>query len=93
MRVLLLLIVLVCVVLFVAGIVAPERSKRMQSWVGGKLRRGERGADENAGKLGDMTNTMLEKSRQATDKSATGGRKVREKAEDVASGVREPHDD
>jgi hypothetical protein len=89
MRILLLLIVVVCVVLFVAGVVAPERSKKMQHWIAEKLRRGERKGDENAGKLGDMTNTMLEKSRTATDKSAEGGRKVNEKAGAAASAARD----
>ena len=89
MRVLLLVIVLVCIVLFVAGVFAPERSKRMQTWVAQKLHMGERHADEKAGKVGDLTNSMLEKSRSATNASARGGRKVNEKAGDAASAVRE----
>ena len=89
MRILLVLIVLVCVVLFLAGVFAPERSKKMQSWVAQKLRKGERKGDENAGKLGDVTNTMLEKSRKATDKSAEGGRAVHDKAAEAGSAVGE----
>jgi hypothetical protein len=86
-RILLVLIVLVCVVLFLAGVFAPERSKKMQRWVAEKLRQGERKGDEEAGKLGDMTNTMLEKSRNATDKSAEGGRAVHDKAAEAGSAV------
>ena len=89
MRILLVLIVLVCVVLFLAGVFAPERSKKMQGWVAKKLRKGERKGDENAGKLGDLTNTTLEKSRQASDKSAEGGRAVHDKATDAGSKVGE----
>ena len=87
MRILLVLIVFVCIVLFLAGVLAPERSKKMQAWVARKLRRGERRGDEEAGKLGDATNTMLEKSRQATDKSAEGGRAVHDRAAEAGSAV------
>ncbi|SRR6266511_80759 len=87
MRVLLVLIVVVCIVLFFAGVFAPERSKKMQAWVAKKLRKGERKGDENAGRMGDVTNTMLAKSRQATDKSAEGGRAVHDKAEQAGSTV------
>jgi hypothetical protein len=84
---LLLVIVLVCIVLFLAGVFAPERSKKMQAWVAKKLRKGERKGDEEGGKLGDMTNTMLEKSRKATNKSAEGGRAVHDKAAEAGSTV------
>jgi hypothetical protein len=86
-RILLVLIMLVCIVLFFAGVFAPERSKKMQAWVAKKLRKGERKGDEEGGKLGDATNTMLEKSRQATDKSAEGGRAVHDKAAEAGSAV------
>jgi hypothetical protein len=89
MRILLVLIVVVCIVLFFAGVFAPERSKRMQRWVADKLRKGERKGDENAGKLGDMTTAMLEKSRQATDNSAESGRAVHDKAADAGSAVKD----
>jgi len=89
MRILVVLIVVVCAVLFLAGVFAPERSKRMQSWVARRFRKGERTGDRNAGKLGDVTNRMLEKSRQATDKSAEGGRAIHDKAASAGSAVRE----
>ena len=89
MRILVVLIVVVCAVLFLAGVFAPERSKRMQSWVAKGFRKGERKGDQSAGKLGDVTNTMLEKSRQATDKSAEGGRAIHDKAASAGSAVRE----
>ena len=87
MRILLVLILVVCIVLFFAGIFAPERSKRMQKWVATKLRKGERKSNENAGKLGDMTNWTLEKSRASTDKSAEAGRAVHDKAAEAKDAV------
>jgi hypothetical protein len=45
--------------------------------------------DQNAGKLGDVTNEMLAKSRQATDKSAEGGRAFHDKAASAGSAARE----
>jgi hypothetical protein len=78
-RVLLLLTVLFCVVLFVAGVAAPRRSLRLQRWYDRVLRRGERKGDRNAGKLGDLTEKSLRASRRAGDASARSGRKVGEK--------------
>ena len=79
MRILLVLVVLFCIVLFFAGLIAPRRSKRLQAWYDRVLRRGERKGDENAGKLGDLTEKSLKASRRAGDKSARAGRKLRNK--------------
>jgi hypothetical protein len=75
-RVLLLLVVLFCIVLFVAAVVAPRRSQRLQGWYDRLLRRGERKGDRNAGKLGDLTEAGLKGARRMGDASAETGRKV-----------------
>jgi len=76
-RILLVLVVLFCVVLFVAGAVTPRRSRRLQRWYDRLLRRGERKGDRSAGKLGDLTEGALKRSRRAGDASAGSGRKLR----------------
>jgi hypothetical protein len=73
------LVVVFCIVLFFAGVVAPRRSKRLQAWYDRVHRRGEQKSGEKAGKLGDMTEKSLRQSRRAGDRSAEAGRKVREK--------------
>jgi hypothetical protein len=78
-RILLVLVVLFCVVLFVAGVLAPRRSRRLQRWYDRVLRRGERKGDRNAGKLGDLTERGLRGSRRAGDASADAGRKLGKK--------------
>jgi hypothetical protein len=46
---LLLLLVLFSIMLFVAAVVVPRRSQRLQGWYDRLLRRGERKGDRNAG--------------------------------------------
>jgi hypothetical protein len=75
----LLLVVVFCIVLFFAGLIAPRRSKRLQRWYDRMLRRGERKGGENAGKLGDVTEKSLRASRRAGDRSAEAGRKLHQK--------------
>jgi len=79
----LLVVVLVLVVLvFVAGVVAPRKSRRMQAVRDRMLRRGEREGDEKAGILGDAAEGTLEKIRHVGDRSAEAGRRTRRKLED-----------
>ena len=78
MKVLLLGIVF-CLVLFVAGLVAPRRSRRLQKAMDRFLRKGERRSDRSAGRVGDWTETSLKKVRHAGDKSADAGRALRER--------------
>ncbi len=72
------ILVLVCLILFLAGVISPRRSKKMQAKVDDLSRKGERGGEENAGRVGDLTRRGLEKSRDAADASANGGRRVNE---------------
>jgi hypothetical protein len=75
----LVLVVVFCVVLFFAGLIAPRRSKRLQAWYDRVLRRGERKSAENAGKVGDLTGKGLRRGRRAGDRSAETGRKLHQK--------------
>ena len=72
------IVLAICIVLFVGGVVAPYRSKKMQARVDELAKKGEKGGDENAGRLGDATRNALEKSRDAADASARAGRRVHE---------------
>ena len=80
-KLVLLVVLVVFVVLFVVGVLAPRFSRRMQGGFSGLIRRGERKSDENAGKLGDATNSTLGGVRRAADSSAEAGRNVHDKLE------------
>jgi hypothetical protein len=71
------IVIVFCTVLFLAGVISPKRSRKLQKGVDKLARKGEVKADRNAGKLGDATQTMLEKSREAADASARAGRRLR----------------
>ena len=77
MRVLLPLGLLALLVLFVAGVAAPRRSKRLQRWMDARLERGEEKSGEHAGRLGDWTAKALELSRRAGDRTVEAGRRLR----------------
>ena len=81
MKSLLLILVLIpiCVVLFITGVVAPRRSKKMQRGVDRLAKKGEVRGDRNGGRLGDVTQSTLEAMRRAADASARGGRRVNDK--------------
>ena len=70
-------VVVACLVLFLMGVIAPKRSRNAQKTVDRLARKGEVKADRNAGRLGDATQAMLEKSREAADASARAGRRLR----------------
>lgn len=67
-------LVVVCIVLFITGVISPAKSRKMQGDVGELARKGERRGDEKAGWFGDATRAVLEKSRSAADASARAGR-------------------
>jgi hypothetical protein len=68
---------LICVGLFILGLVAPRKSRRAQAKLDRTIRRGERRSGRNAGRVGDLTRKSLKKVRRAGDKSAEAGRKSR----------------
>jgi hypothetical protein len=78
-RILLVFAVLACVVLFVAGVVAPRRSRRLEAKYARLMRRGERKGDRKGGRIGDLTERMLKRIRLMGQGSARGGRKLRRK--------------
>ncbi|MDQ4005983.1 MAG: DUF6411 family protein [Actinomycetota bacterium] len=80
MKVLLLvgLLAVVCVVLFVTGIISPKRSRTMQRSVDRLARKGERKGDRNAGRLGNLSRSGLAAMRRAANRSGRRGRKIHE---------------
>ena len=70
-------VLVACILLFLAGVIAPKRSRKIQKSVDRFARKGEEKANHNAGKLGDATQAMLKKSREAADASARTGRRLR----------------
>jgi len=79
MKLLLLLGAAVCIVLFVAGVVSPAASRRLQGVMHRWTRRGEARGDASAGRAGDVTRDSLKKVRDAGDTSARAGREMHDK--------------
>jgi hypothetical protein len=76
-------IVIVLVVLtFVIGFVAPRKSRRVQAFLDRIFLRGESKGDRRAGPAGDAAEGALEKARRATDRSEEAGRAAHEKLTD-----------
>ncbi len=74
--ILLVVVVLACIVLFVAGALSPAKSRRLQKSVDNKSRKAEKKGYEKAGSLGDMSSDALKKGRHAADHSAEKGRQI-----------------
>ncbi len=74
--ILVLAIAFVCAVLFVAGMISPRRSRRLQDRNDQVVGKVEREGREKAGRLGDFTSKALRKSRHAADQSAVKGRQI-----------------
>lgn len=72
-------VVVLCIVLFFAGVFRPGRSKRMQSVVDRLSMKGEEKSDRRAGPFGDATESSLKTARKAADKSAEKGRETHAK--------------
>jgi hypothetical protein len=73
------LLILGTIVLFLAALIAPRRSKRLQRWIKQRMQKGERKANRNAGRLGDWTAKSLDWGQSWVDKVMRGGRKTRGK--------------
>ena len=78
MRVLPLLIIAM-IVLFLSGLVVPQRSKRLQAWVDGRLQVGRRKGERNAGWVGDWTARSLKAGQAINTAVVRAGRAVRDK--------------
>ena len=72
-------VVVLCVVLFVAGVFRPGRSRRMQDGVARASLKAEDKSDRTAGPLGDATESSLRAARKTADKSAEAGRETHDK--------------
>ena len=73
------LIILATIVLFMAALIAPRKSKRLERWVQNRLQKGKRKSSRRAGFLGDWTAKSLHWSQKWVDKVMRGGRKTRDK--------------
>jgi hypothetical protein len=73
------LLILGTIVLFLAALIAPRKSKRLQRWIKGRLQTGKRKSGRNAGRLGDWTAKSLDWGQRWVDKVMRGGRKTRGK--------------
>jgi hypothetical protein len=72
-------IIILCVVLFLAALLFPLASRRAQRGVGRGLGSGARAGRKLPGPLGRVTSKSFASSRSATDKSGGAGRKLRNK--------------
>lgn len=79
-------VLLVCIVLFVAGIFSPRRSRRMQRRYSDLSKKTEGKSGDTAGPVGDITRTGLEKARHGADASARAGRRVNNELSRKAEG-------
>jgi hypothetical protein len=77
--ILIVLLAVVCVVLFIAGVISPRRSRRMQEGVDRLSRWGEDKGDRRAGRFGDVSRKSLKKMRGGADASARKGREVHDR--------------
>jgi hypothetical protein len=73
------LLILGTIFLFLAALIAPRKSRRLQRWVKRPMRRGERKGNRHAGRIGDWTAKSLAWGRSWVDKVMRGGRKTRDK--------------
>ncbi|MBA3430391.1 MAG: hypothetical protein H0U16_02775 [Actinobacteria bacterium] len=71
--------VILCIVLFIAGLISPSRSHVWQRLSGRWFRKAEDQSDESGGRVGDMARDAFRLTRRATEKSADSGREIHEK--------------
>ena len=76
---LIVILAVICIVLFIVGVIVPRWSRKLQHGVDELSKRGEVKGDRNAGKLGDITESALKGTRRAADASARAGRRVNDK--------------
>jgi hypothetical protein len=72
-------LVLVCIILFVAGVLRPGQARRMQDGVDQASMKAEEKSDQSAGPFGDVTGSSLQAARKTADKSAEAGREAHDK--------------
>ena len=72
-------VVAICVILFVLALLAPRLSRKPQSAVDHGFGAGARAAGHAPNPLGRWLRKPFQSSRRAADKSASAGRKTRQK--------------
>lgn len=72
-------VLVVCIVLFLTGVLRPGRSRRMQGGVDRTSMKAEEKSDRAAGLFGDVTESSLRTARKTADKSAEAGREAHDK--------------
>jgi hypothetical protein len=77
------------VFLFLAGLIAPRKSRRIQRWIERRLEKGKDKGDRHAGFLGDWTAKSLDWGQTLVNKAAAGGRRVRALIESALARLRE----
>jgi hypothetical protein len=73
------LLILGTLILFLAALIAPRKSRRLQRWIKRRMQKGERKGHRNAGFVGDWTAKMLDLGQRWIDRVMAGGRKTRAK--------------
>ncbi|HEX2090474.1 MAG TPA: hypothetical protein VHI54_11205 [Actinomycetota bacterium] len=73
------IVVVVCLVLFLTGVVRPGRSRKLQDGVDRASAKAEEKSDQGAGLFGDATESSLRAARRTADKSAEAGREAHNK--------------
>jgi hypothetical protein len=76
------IVVVVVIVAFVLGLLAPRKSHRTQAVRDRILLRGEAKTDHEAGPLGDAVEGSLKAIRKSGDRSAEAGRKAHHEVAD-----------
>lgn len=72
------LLIIGTIVMFMSGLIAPRRSKRLQGWVDGHLKSAEEKGERNAGWVGDWTAKCLRAGEKINALAARAGPRVRD---------------
>jgi hypothetical protein len=73
------LLILGTIVMFMSGLIAPERSKRLQGWVDGRLQKVKKKGERNAGWVGDWTAKSFRAGQRINTAAVRTGRRLRKK--------------
>ena len=80
-------VAVICVALFLTGVVSPRRSRNMQRATDELAAKGESKGKQKGGKMGDVVRHALVKSRHAADRSASKGREINRRVGKGADGA------
>jgi hypothetical protein len=83
------LLLLAMLVLFLAGLIVPRKSRRMQRWTNDRLQVAKEKGDRRAGFVGDWTAKSLDWGQTLVTKAAEAGRRLRARLESGLARMRE----